>query len=125
MKQEKRFGGQGKNREALRKWTILILLFAGLAVLGYCLDRFAPSPEDVLGPAAQSIAPSATNEYKRSIQVKITGNIAKPGVYTLREGATVKDLVEKAGGLPEGYDKTQISVSLLSALFDGQLVVIP
>ena len=49
MKRENSFVGRGKKREELRKWTILLLLFAGLAVLGYCLDRFAPSPDDVLG----------------------------------------------------------------------------
>lgn len=125
MKRENGFGGQRKHREELRKWTILLLLFAGLAVLGYCLDRFAPMPEEVLGPAVQSESPSKTDSYPKTIQAKITGNIARPGVYTLREGATVKDLVEKAGGLPSGYDKTQIPVSLLSELFDGQLVVIP
>lgn len=43
MKRENSFVGRGKKREELRKWTILLLLFAGLAVLGYCLDRFAPS----------------------------------------------------------------------------------
>ena len=125
MKRENSFVGRGKKREELRKWTILLLLFAGLAVLGYCLDRFAPSPDDVLGPAVQTTTPSATDAYRKTIQVKIEGNISKPGIYTLREGARVNDLVEKAGGLPEGYDKTQLPISLLSELFDGQLVVIP
>ena len=125
MKRENSFGGRGKKREELRKWTILVLLFAGLAVLGYCLDRFVPSPDDILGPAVQTTTPSATDAYRKTIQVKIEGNISKPGIYTLREGARVKDLVEKAGGLPEGYDKTQLPISLLSELFDGQLVVIP
>ncbi len=115
----------GERKGRVEKWTILLLLFAGLAVLGYCLDRFAPSPDDVLGPAVQTTTPSATDAYRKTIQVKIEGNISKPGIYTLREGARVKDLVEKAGGLPEGYDKTQLPISLLSELFDGQLVVIP
>lgn len=97
MKRENSFVGRGKKREELRKWTILLLLFAGLAVLGYCLDRFAPSPDDVLGPAVQTTTPSATDAYRKTIQVKIEGNISKPGIYTLREGARVKDLVEKAG----------------------------
>ena len=122
MKRENSFGGRGKKREELRKWTILVLLFAGLAVLGYC---FVPSPDDILGPAVQTTAPIATDAYRETIQVKITGNIPKPGVYTMREGSRVKDLVEKAGGLPDGYDKTQLPISLLSELFDGQLVVIP
>ena len=125
MKRENSFGGRGKKREELRKWTILVLLFAGLAVLGYCLDRFVPSPDDILGPAVQTTAPIATDAYRETIQVKITGNSPKPGVYTMREGSRVKDLVEKAGGLPDGYDKTQLPISLLSELFDGQLVVIP
>ena len=92
MKRENSFVGRGKKREELRKWTILLLLFAGLAVLGYCLDRFAPSPDDVLGPAVQTTTPSATDAYRKTIQVKIEGNISKPGIYTLREGARVKDL---------------------------------
>lgn len=83
MKRENSFVGRGKKREELRKWTILLLLFAGLAVLGYCLDRFAPSPDDVLGPAVQTTTPSATDAYRKTIQVKIEGNISKPGIYTL------------------------------------------
>ena len=96
-----------------------------LSRIGILSGSLCASPDDVLGPAVQTTTPSATDAYRKTIQVKIEGNISKPGIYTLREGARVKDLVEKAGGLPEGYDKTQLPISLLSELFDGQLVVIP
>lgn len=33
MKRENSFVGRGKKREELRKWTILLLLFAGLSEL--------------------------------------------------------------------------------------------
>lgn len=124
MKRENSIVGRGKKREELRKWTILLLLFAGLAVLGYCLDRFAPSPGDVLGPAVQTTTPSATEAHRKTIQVKITGNISKPGVYTLGKALGLR-IWWKRQGAADGYDKTQLPISLLSELFDGQLVVIP
>ena len=106
-----------------RKWTVLALLFAGLAVLGYGLDRFMPSAEQVLGPEV-SAAPAQT-QTQQKIRVKIEGNVAKPGVYTLPLGARLKDLVDKAGGLSDNYDTTKLPLSMFSELSDGQLVRIP
>lgn len=117
MKRERRPGAA----QQIRKWTVLALLFVGLAVLGYALDRLQP----VGGlPENTAVSPAPSAERAR-IRVKIEGSVPKPGEYTMREGDRLKDLVDKAGGLPEGYEVGQLPVSMFSALFDGQLVVIP
>lgn len=107
--------------QQLRKWTVLALLFAGLGVLGYTLDRMQPRNESVQSPTRTAAATAA----QAKISARIEGSVARPGVYAMREGDRVKDLVDKAGGLPEGYEVGRIEVSMFSVLFDGQLVVIP
>lgn len=117
MKRDRRAG----TAQQLRKWTVLALLFAGLGVLGYGLDRLQPRDGAGQGPNHTATATPA----RAKISVKIEGQVARPGVYAMRAGDRVKDLVDKAGGLPEGYEVGRIRVSMFSALFDGQLVVIP
>jgi competence protein ComEA len=54
------------------------------------------------------------------IQVKISGPVKRPGVYSLEAGSTGKDLVEKAGGiLPNASISFEVS-SLDQLLVDGQ-----
>lgn len=125
MRDYKNAGEKARRKGELRKWTVLCFLFAGLAVLGYALDRWAPRSSTDLQTNQSTQAPQQTDRSNTKISVKITGNVPNPGTYTMYEGDTVKDLVEKAGGLPEEYDKTSLPISLLSELFDGQLVVIP
>ncbi len=82
-----------------------------------------PSAEQVLGP--EESATPAQIQTQQKIRVKIEGNVVKPGVYILPLGARLKDLVDKAGGLPENYDATKLPLSMFSELSDGQLVRIP
>ncbi len=56
-----------------------------------------------------------------SITVEIEGEVKYPGMYTIYEGYTLKDVVEKAGGLTE----LAVAVSLDWNVFDGQKIVIP
>lgn len=52
------------------------------------------------------------NNYKKNNEVKITvevkGEVKKPGVYTLKEGSRVKDLVVEAGGYTKLADVDNI-----------------
>ncbi len=62
-------------------------------------------------------------ESKKVIVVHITGEINKPGVIELEEGARVIDAIKVAGGTTSKADLTQINLAY--ALRDGQKIYIP
>lgn len=57
------------------------------------------------------------------IVVHITGAIKSPGVVKLRQGARIEDAIEKAGGLNENADIS--NVNLAYVLEDGVKITIP
>lgn len=71
------------------------------------------------------MADDGINKKKDSkmIMVYITGSIKNPGVYNLKEGARLIDLVKKAGGDIEGTDLTKIN--LAAVIQDGEKIYIP
>ena len=73
------------------------------------------------GTEKEFISPQYSLNVLDSITVEIEGEIKYPGIYNITEGYTLKDVVEKAGGLTE-YANV---VSLDWNVFDGQKIVIP
>ena len=57
------------------------------------------------------------------ISVSVTGEIRMPGIYKLKRGASLYDLIERAGGLKDGADVSDTEMS--RKLYDGQKIVIP
>ncbi|XDD51281.1 SLBB domain-containing protein [Leptospira sp. WS92.C1] len=53
------------------------------------------------------------------ISAAIRGNVQKPGVYRLKQGDTLKDLVEIAGGLKK---PAQTAQGLDREILDGQVI---
>lgn len=64
-----------------------------------------------------------SSEYDELIIVDISGEINKPGVYKLRPGTRVYELIEQAGGLSEMANADVINRA--STVSDGQKIVIP
>ena len=64
-----------------------------------------------------------SSEYDEHIIVDISGEINKPGVYKLRPGTRVYELIEQAGGLSEMANADVINRA--STVSDGQKIVIP
>lgn len=62
-------------------------------------------------------------EAKKVIAVHIIGEINKPGIVELEEGARVIDAIKKAGGTTEKADLAQINLAYI--LKDGQKIYIP
>ena len=59
--------------------------------------------------------------YPKNINVEVKGEVLKPGVYTLKYGSTIKDLLDLSGGANEGVDLYTINLS--KKLTDGDVVV--
>lgn len=62
-------------------------------------------------------------EEENKIIVHITGSIANEGILELDEGSRISDAIEKAGGLIEGADVSQINLAFV--LSDGIKIYIP
>ena len=62
-------------------------------------------------------------EEKNKIIVHITGSVAKEGILELDEGSRISDAIEKAGGLIDGADASQINLAFV--LSDGMKIYIP
>ena len=64
-----------------------------------------------------------TKSKKTSIMVHIIGEVNKPGVVKLKEGARIVDAIEAAGGQTENADLTMVNLAYV--LEDGTQIYIP
>lgn len=55
--------------------------------------------------------------------VHVTGEVVKPGVYEMPEGARVIDAIEEAGGMTRAGNA--VALNLAALLADGEQVVVP
>lgn len=65
---------------------------------------------------------SLQNSAPDLITAEIKGAVVNPGVYTVKNGACVKDLIQEAGGEKENADLS--AISLQDLLHPGQVIVI-
>ena len=125
----------------LRSWLVAAVGIAVVAAAGWWLLRPSTPPIEAQLPAAQPAASasaggaaagsaaapadggSTTTTSTPDVVVQAAGAVAKPGVYELRAGARVDDLVEAAGGLTERADADRIN--LAAPVSDGERVWLP
>lgn len=55
------------------------------------------------------------NETSNVIMVDVKGEVERPGVYEMREGQRVIDVIEQAGGLTSSADQTSVNLAMLLA----------
>lgn len=114
---------------------LLVLAGGGVAALlaGLWLLRPPPPAVESTLPRAQ-VAPAAvattgggaatpSSTTHPWVVVDAAGAVLRPGVYRLRTGARVDDLVRAAGGLAAGADRDRLN--LAAPLADGQRVFVP
>jgi competence protein ComEA len=65
----------------------------------------------------------ATSSKSNTIEVYISGEIKKPGVYTIKEGDRAESLVDMAGGFTSNADTT--SLNLAMKLKDEDYIKVP
>lgn len=63
------------------------------------------------------------NEQEEIIVVHIAGEVKKPGIVKIKEGARIADIIEAAGGLTEKANITNINLAYI--IEDGQKITIP
>jgi len=58
---------------------------------------------------SEIILSSASSE--KEVRVYIVGEINEPGIYSIKKGSILNELVEKAGGLKDSVDKEMINLA--------------
>ncbi|KRN34353.1 ComE operon protein 1 [Liquorilactobacillus mali] len=87
------------------------------------LFNLSTSSSDTLISASSNTAVSSNLKNTAEISVDIKGAVKYPGVYSLKSGARVNEVVKKAGGLLENADNNQVNLALI--LQDQNVVYIP
>lgn len=109
---------------AVSRSTALVgacLALAALALLGQRLAHAgaASEPETVATPL-EAVAPAPARTI---LVVHVVGEVRRPGLYRLRDGARIADAVHRAGGTLRDADLA--AVNLAAPLVDGIQVVVP
>lgn len=101
--------------------VVLGLLGAGSAVL---LTAVTPHGSTALVAPGASASPVVQDAGAGSvIYVHILGQVARPGLYTLHDGARAVDIVAAAGGFTAQADPA--GLNLARVLSDGEQIVVP
>ena len=97
------------------------VIIIGLGVLVYKYGFFDDSSKiEVLEAETKEVS-------QGEIMVEISGEVSKPGVYKLSQGARVEDLLIASGGLAEDADRVWVEkyINRAARLTDGQKIYIP
>ncbi len=97
------------------------VIFIGLGVLGFKAFSFSSSPTVEILSEQDQASPDTT------IKAEIAGEVIRPGLYELKEGSRVNDLLIAGGGLSAKADREWVSknVNLAKKVIDGDKIYIP
>ncbi|NDO45720.1 DUF655 domain-containing protein [Clostridium sp. MD294] len=109
-------------KEVDNRWLIFLLLFI-ITICGISYSKIRKKNLLNFGTERKfvSVSSQSSLDVLEGITVEIEGEIKYPGIYNITEGYTLKDVVEKAGGVTEYAN----AISLDWNVFDGQKIVIP
>jgi competence protein ComEA len=82
-----------------------------------------PEPAPQPAPPEGSTPPPISQPEIKEIVVDVRGQVQRPAVYTMKEGARINEAIRMAGGVTEFGDISDIN--LVAPLMDGTTLVIP
>jgi len=109
---------------AVSRSTALVVVSVALAVLVLVGHRFAQ-----VGAASQSevaaapLEPDTKAPARPLLVVDVVGEVRRPGLYRLRDGARIADAVHRAGGASRNADLA--ALNLAAPLVDGIQILVP
>lgn len=115
----------------LSKKQLIILIAIGgviLFVIGYYIYTTTSNESyeqlDVISEEQNSQnKENVEKEQEEIIVVHIAGEVKKPGIVKIKEGARIADVIEEAGGLTQKANITNINLAYI--IEDGQKITIP
>ena len=110
---------------AVSRSTALVgvcLALAALVLLGQRLAHTGAAGEPERG-VATTLDPVASAPARPVLVVHVVGEVRRPGLYRLRDGARIADAVHRAGGALRDADLA--AVNLAAPLVDGVQVLVP
>ncbi len=109
-----------RKKEKDNRWLLFLLLLI-ITICGISYSRIRKKSILSFGTEKEVLKSQQSLDILDSITVEIEGEIKYPGIYNITEGYTLKDVVEKAGGLTEYANVVPLDWNV----FDGQKIVIP
>lgn len=105
---------------------IIASIFLIFTFIGYLKDNRMEDYDDIFVESKAVVNNTETKEKisEKIIKVEIKGEVNKPGVYAMKIGSRIEDLVKEAGGLTAKADTDRIP-SLAKKLRDEECVIIP
>lgn len=107
-------------------FSLVGLVLIAFGALLYKIDIFSGGDKvEVLSSTTEGESVT-TNNGQTEIVVEINGSVEMPGVYTLKNGSRVDDLLTVSGGLSVNADRSWVdkNINRASKLLDSQKVYI-
>ncbi|OFI07204.1 ComE operon protein 1 [Clostridium acetireducens DSM 10703] len=98
-----------RERKKLIGSIVILAVFFMFLIVGYFISK----PNKNLESKDMFVDNNIVNNEKvdKNITVYINGQVKSPGVYALKDGSRVKDLIEKSGGFTENADNLKINLA--------------
>ena len=110
-----------------KKILIIITIIVGIGVMYFIYNKLGTNSqeieENIMVQNNSNSAKEETEQEKEQIIVHITGAVKEPGIVRLDEGSRMEDAIEKAGGLTEDADISDVNLAYV--LEDGIKIKIP
>jgi competence protein ComEA len=109
---------------ALSRSTVLVVVgvsFVALVLVGHRFARVGTASKPEV--AAAPLEPETTTPARALLVVDVVGEVRRPGLYKLRDGARIADAVRRAGGASRKADLA--ALNLAAPLVDGIQILVP
>lgn len=109
--------------------VIAIIAITVIGVIGYYIYTRTTNQTDnyqqinIIGEETITQNSQEVENTSQEIVVHIAGEVKKQGIVKIKEGARIADIIEKAEGLTENADITNVNLAYI--VEDGQKITIP
>lgn len=108
-------------------------MFIGIGAIVFVLSAIvffrplfpAPAEEEEvdwlqIGSGDEEVVMEEQNQAEKVLLVDVKGEVISPGVYDIREGERMIDVIQRAGGMTADADETRVN---LAAILEDEMVI--